>query len=115
MAHAESVLCEICKYINAESNIYDILHAKTKAKMKENGFEELSVSGFSIYVSNAIEQYRSMFNSYTQDTYINSADFNEKIASIFNHALDCHTFWNNKIIELKAEYETNIEKLITGK
>ena len=111
MSQAEGVLTEVCRFINADKAIYDILHGKTKGKMKENGFSSFDSSAFSKYVGQAIDEYRQLLKIHINDTYLDSPDFSNQIASIFNHAMDCASFWNTKVAMLEAKYKQDIENL----
>ena len=111
MLHSESILRDICDVIHADNSIYELAHSKTKGKMKENGFEEMDQVAFSSYVGSCIDQYRSLFTTYSKDTYLESPDFNDKIASIFNHALITNNYWSKELINLEAAYVADIESI----
>lgn len=115
MTYSESVLKELCAALNLDGTVYELLHSKTKAKMKENGFESLGAAEFSQYIGSCIDSYRILFKEYSNDGYLDCPDFADKIASIFNHAFTCASHWKTRIKDLDDQYKKDMNDLTKGK
>jgi len=114
MNYGEKTLEDIaCKINLTKTNLY-IPKLKLKIAMRENGFEVLPSEAFSRYVGLKIDMFRSEFKELSQDPYINSPDFSDKIGEIFNYALNCANVYGQQMRDLETILDKELDKLAQG-
>ena len=113
MTYIEGVLLSIQRKAGIEDNsIFNNVKMTLKMQMTENGFENYSAVEYSKYVGDQIDKYREYFIHNVEDMeYINTPDFNDEIASIFNHARLTTEHWNKEIERLEEEIDNKIKDL----
>lgn len=113
LSFAEGILKTIQNNsLSTDRATFDTAKLLIKIQLKENGFENLDAVAFSEYIGKQIDRFRTYFAENLKDNdYINTNEFNDAIASIFNHARSCTEYWYKKIDEIEKELQNELRKL----
>lgn len=83
--------------------------------LKQNGFGGFDPGQLHEYIQNKIIELRELYNhNLPNNKYIDSHDFAEWVSDVYLHALNCVTYWTDKLKEEEVSFTDNYNKL-TGK
>lgn len=114
MSYGEKVLDDISELAHINKHDLYITKLKLKIAFKENGIGDLDAEAFSRYVGLKIDMVRSELKLVSQDPYLTSPDFSDKVGDIFNHSLNCYKYWQTRIKELENQLANELNKISLG-
>lgn len=117
MTHAEGIIKEITNKCECPRYVYDYIILKVRSKFKENGLGTLNSEEFSRYVGSCIDLIRDIILESNPDAgpYVNSSDFSNKIASIFNEGLGTYNYYKDQNDRLERQLNERLEHIKNGK